>query len=35
MESEKDKEWLLCIQKLLEAQVVNLFIPLTNYNFLL
>jgi len=34
MEFHKDKEWLEYIQKLLEAQVLNLYLPLMSYNFL-
>lgn len=34
MEFEKDKEWLQYMQKLPEAQVLNLYLPLMNYNFL-
>lgn len=35
MEFEKNKEWLQHIQKPLEAQVLNLYNPTMNYNFLL
>lgn len=34
-EFEKDKEWLQYIQKLLEAQVLNLYLHLMHYKFLL